>query len=64
LDGLFLLNVYIGFKCCPSLLENVGIRVRIRKFKEFPFFTRVSSHKVVPLLDVNQPQIPFSKILK
>jgi hypothetical protein len=63
LDALLLVNVYADFKFCPSLLESVGIHVPVRKFRDFPLFTVGSSHKVVPLLDLHQPQIPFAKIL-
>jgi hypothetical protein len=28
-DGLFLINVFNGTKCCPSALETVGLRARI-----------------------------------
>jgi hypothetical protein len=46
-----------------SLLETAGIHVPVRNFRDFPLFTVGSSHKVVPLLDLHQPQIPFAKIL-
>jgi hypothetical protein len=42
------------------LLETVGIRVRIRHFRDVPLFTAAFSHKAVLLLDVDQPQAPFA----
>jgi hypothetical protein len=34
-DALFLLNVFIGSKFCPALLETVGLRVPYRNFRDF-----------------------------
>jgi hypothetical protein len=48
LDVLFLVNDYTGFKCCPSLLETVGIHIPVRNFRDFPLFTVGSSHKSCP----------------
>jgi hypothetical protein len=45
LDALFLVNVYNGFKFCPSLLETVGIHVSVWNFKDFRVFTIGSSHR-------------------
>jgi hypothetical protein len=36
LDALFLVNVYTGFKFCPSLCDTVGIHVPVRNFRDFP----------------------------
>jgi hypothetical protein len=48
LDALFLVNVYTGFKFCPSLLENVGIHVPVRHFRDFLLLTVGSLHKICP----------------
>jgi hypothetical protein len=48
LDVLFLLNVYNGFKFCPSFLETLGFRVHTRYFRDFPFFAIGSSRKNCP----------------
>jgi hypothetical protein len=38
LDALFLIQVYLGFKFCPSVLETVGLRVPTRHLRDFPLF--------------------------
>jgi hypothetical protein len=38
LDALFLIQVYLGSKFCPSVLETVGLRVPTRHLKDFPLF--------------------------
>jgi hypothetical protein len=43
-DDLSLINVLSGAKCCPSVLETVGIRVPIRNFRNVTMFTCASSH--------------------
>jgi hypothetical protein len=43
-DALLLLNVFSGAKCCPSVLETVGIRVPTSNFRNFTMFTCSSSH--------------------
>jgi hypothetical protein len=42
-DALFLINVFIGTKCCPSVFETVGIRVHTLNIGNFTLFTRCSS---------------------
>jgi hypothetical protein len=48
LDTLFLVNVYNGYKFCPSLLETAGIHVLSRYFKDFPLFPVGTSRKNCP----------------
>jgi hypothetical protein len=36
--ALFLINIFIGTKCCPSALETVGIRVRTRNIRVHMLF--------------------------
>jgi hypothetical protein len=43
-DTLFLINVFIGTKCCPYVLEIVGLRVHTRNIRNFNMFTCSSSH--------------------
>jgi hypothetical protein len=38
LDALFLIQVYLGSKLCPSVLETVGLRVPTRHLRHFPLF--------------------------
>jgi hypothetical protein len=38
LDALFLIQVYLGSKLCPSVLETVGLRVPTRHLRDFPLF--------------------------
>jgi hypothetical protein len=38
LDALFLIQVYLGSKLWPSVLENVGLRVPTRHLRDFPLF--------------------------
>jgi hypothetical protein len=45
LDALFLTQVYIGIKFCPSVLEFVGLRVPARYIKDFALFNVCSSCK-------------------
>jgi hypothetical protein len=37
-DALFLIQVYLGAKFCPSVLEIVGLRVPVRYIREFVLF--------------------------
>jgi hypothetical protein len=37
LDALFLIQVYLDSKFCPSVLENVGLRVPTRHLKRLPY---------------------------
>jgi hypothetical protein len=39
----FLIQVYLGFKFCPSFLETVGLRVPTRYLRDFPLFNFGSS---------------------
>jgi hypothetical protein len=48
LDALFFINVYNGFKLCPSMLETVGVRVPTCNFRDFPLFTAAFSNKTCP----------------
>jgi hypothetical protein len=43
-DALFLINVFSGTNCCPSVLEMVGLRVPTRNTPNFNMFTCFSSH--------------------
>jgi hypothetical protein len=43
--ALFLINVYDGFKTCPSLLETAGICIPTQNFRDFSLFTAASSNK-------------------
>jgi hypothetical protein len=38
LDALFLIQVYLGSKFCPSVLETVGLCVPTRHLRDFPLF--------------------------
>jgi hypothetical protein len=38
LDVLFLIQVYLGSKFCPSVLETVGLRVPTLHLRDFPLF--------------------------
>jgi hypothetical protein len=38
LDALFLIQIYLGSKLCPSVLETVGHRVPIRHLRDFSLF--------------------------
>jgi hypothetical protein len=38
LDEIFPIQVYLGSKFCPSVLEIVGLRVPTRHFRDFPLF--------------------------
>jgi hypothetical protein len=48
LDALFLIQVYLGSKFCPSLLEVVGLRVPDRYMRDFALFNVSSSCKNRP----------------
>jgi hypothetical protein len=45
LGVLFLINVYNGFKFCPSLIETVTIHIPTQNFTDAPLFTVGSAHK-------------------
>jgi hypothetical protein len=36
--ALFLIQVYLGSKFCPSVLETVSLRVPTRHLRDFPLF--------------------------
>jgi hypothetical protein len=37
-NALFLIQVYLGSKFCPSVLETVGLRVPTRHLRDFSLF--------------------------
>jgi hypothetical protein len=43
-DALFLVNIFSGPRCCPSVLETAGLRVPTRNNRNFTMFTCSSSH--------------------
>jgi hypothetical protein len=43
LDALFIIQVYLGSKFCPSFLEIVGLRVSARYIRDFALFSVCSS---------------------
>jgi hypothetical protein len=48
LNALFLTQVYLVSKLCPSLLEVVGLRVPARHIRDFALFSVYSSCKNCP----------------
>jgi hypothetical protein len=48
LDALFFIQVYRGSKFCPSVLENVGLRVPARRIGDFTLFSVCSSSRYCP----------------
>jgi hypothetical protein len=48
LDAPFLIQIYFGFKICPSLLEIVGFRVPARYIRDFSLINVCSSCKNCP----------------
>jgi hypothetical protein len=48
LDARFLIQVYLGSKLCPPVLETVALRVPARYIKEFNMFNVWSSSKNCP----------------
>jgi hypothetical protein len=48
LDALFFIQVYIGLKFCPSVLEIVGLRVPARYIRDFALFSACTSCKNCP----------------
>jgi hypothetical protein len=63
LDAIFLIQIYFGFKFCPSVLEIVGLRVPARYVSGFALFTVCSSCKIVSLLNVHQLLVLFAGTL-
>jgi hypothetical protein len=43
-EALFVINVFIGTKCCPSVLETVDIRDPTRNIRNFSMFSCSFSH--------------------
>jgi hypothetical protein len=43
-DAFFLINIFSGTKCCPSVLEIVGLRIPTRNIPNFNTFTCSSSY--------------------
>jgi hypothetical protein len=43
-DALFLINVYGGPKCCPSVLETICTHISVQKIHDFFMFICCSSH--------------------
>jgi hypothetical protein len=56
----FVVNAYNGCNFLSSLLETVGIRIPSWNFRDFSLFLYV---RVVPRLDVQQPQILCAKVV-
>jgi hypothetical protein len=48
IDALFLAQVFRGSLHCPSVLEIVGLRVPVRRTRDFPLFSVYSSSKNCP----------------
>jgi hypothetical protein len=48
LDALFFIQVYLGSKFCPSVLETVGLRVPARYIRDFAWFNFCPSSKNCP----------------
>jgi hypothetical protein len=63
LDALFLTQVYLGFKFCPSVLEIVGLRVLLDISVIFHCSMSSFHVKIIPLLDVHQLLILFAGTL-
>jgi hypothetical protein len=53
LDALFFIQVYLGSKFCPSVLEIVGLRVKL-KLETFLCSMSTPPVKIVPLVDALQ----------
>jgi hypothetical protein len=48
LDALFLIQVYLGSKFCPSVLKTVGLCVPTRHLRDFPLFYACPAFKNCP----------------
>jgi hypothetical protein len=46
-DAIFVMNVFLGSKSCPSTMDIIGLRVSARNFQDFHLF-HVSSYKNSP----------------
>jgi hypothetical protein len=58
LDALFLIQVYLGFKFCPSLLKTVGLQVPVQYIRHF-FLCSMSALRVKIVLLLDMLQIPM-----
>jgi hypothetical protein len=63
LDALFLIQVDIGSKFCPSVLEIVGLRVPSRYIRDLLCSVSAPQVKTVPLLDALQLLMLFAGTL-
>jgi hypothetical protein len=54
LDAFFLLNVFIGSKFRPTLLQTVGLQARNRNFRDFKLFHVDFSRRTVLPLDAHR----------
>jgi hypothetical protein len=45
LDAIFVINVFLGFKSCPSTMDIIGLREPTRNLRDFPLFHVSSSYK-------------------
>jgi hypothetical protein len=57
------IQVYLGYKFCPSVLEIVGLRVPARYMRDFALFNVCSSSKNIHLLDALQLLMLFAGTL-
>jgi hypothetical protein len=48
LDAIFVINVLLGFKSCPSTLDIIGLRVPTRTVRDFSLFHVSSFYKNCP----------------
>jgi hypothetical protein len=48
LDAIFVINVLLGSKSCPSTMDIIGLRVPTRNLQDFPLFHVSSSYKQCP----------------
>jgi hypothetical protein len=48
LDAIFVINVFVGSKSCPSTMDIIGLRVPTRNLRDFPLFHVSSSYKNCP----------------
>jgi hypothetical protein len=48
LDAIFVINVFLDSKSCPSTMDIIGLRVPTRKLRDFPLFHVSSSFTICP----------------
>jgi hypothetical protein len=48
LDAIFVINFFLGSKCCPSTTDIIGLRVPTRNLQDFPLFHVSSSYTNCP----------------